>query len=390
VSRRIFVVVERRADYSRYRPILERMRADPAFEIHLVVTGICLLARHGRDVDHIRADGMPVAAEIPMFDEDAEDTPAEMVRALARFLGPVTDELERARPDLVLSGFDIGANLAVTIAAAHMNIPVAHIQGGEVTGSIDESIRHAMTKFAHLHFPATERARERLLRMGEAAEHIFVIGCPSLDVLLETPDIPTAVLGRELGIDFSRPVVLMIQHPVTTEPGLAAGQIRATLDAVKAVGEQAVVMLPNNDAGHAAIVDAVRRAGLKWFPSLPTPTFVNLFRRASVLVGNSSAGIHETASLRIPTVNVGSRQQGRERAANVIDVPHDRAAIETALRTALYDSAWRARLPTLENPYGDGTASRRIVEILRTVPLDGLVQKRFRDDPFLVPIGAGE
>ncbi len=170
--RKIFVVVERRADYSRYKPILEKLREDPFFEIHLVVTGICLLEEHGNDVNYIEADKFKISARIPMFDEVKQDSGAGMIKAMARVMGGLVDELEKAKPDLVLSGFDIGGNFAVTIAAAHMNIPVAHIQGGEVTGSIDESIRHAMSKFSHIHFPATEDAKKRLIRLGEDPNNI--------------------------------------------------------------------------------------------------------------------------------------------------------------------------------------------------------------------------
>ena len=163
--RNIFVVVERRADYSRYKPILEKMAKDPFFKIHLVVTGICLLDIHGNDVNYIKDDGFHINAKLEMFKQNRPDTGGEMVRSMARVMAVLVDELEKAKPDLVLSGFDIGANMAVTIAAAHMNIPVAHIQGGEITGSIDESIRHAMTKFSHIHFPATAHSRDRLIRI---------------------------------------------------------------------------------------------------------------------------------------------------------------------------------------------------------------------------------
>lgn len=163
--KKVFVVVERRADYSRYKPILEKMVKDPFFEIYLVVTGICLLEEHGSDINYIEEDGFVISARVPMFNEKRPDTGAEMVRSMARVLTGLTDELEKSKPDLVLSGFDIGGNFAVTIAAAHMNIPVLHIQGGEVTGSIDESIRHAMSKFSHIHLPATEDAKDRLIRM---------------------------------------------------------------------------------------------------------------------------------------------------------------------------------------------------------------------------------
>ena len=185
--RKVFVVVERRADYSRYKPILQKLKEDLFFEIYLVVTGICLLETHGKDVNYIRDDGFEINAEIPMFVQNGEDTGAEMVRSMSRVMFHLVNELEQVKPDIVLSGFDIGANFAVTVAAAHMNIPIAHIQGGEVTGSIDESLRHAMSKFAHIHFPATDLSKQRLIRMGEKPESIFVVGCPSIDVLVNTP-----------------------------------------------------------------------------------------------------------------------------------------------------------------------------------------------------------
>ena len=161
-KRKIFIVIERRADYSRYRPILEIMKADSFFDIYLVVTGICLLDIHGKDVNYIKNDGFEINAQLKMFKADRPDTGGEMVRSMARVMSSLVDELEKAKPDIVLSGFDIGANMAITIAAAHMNIPVAHIQGGEVTGSIDESIRHAMSKFSHIHFTALDMGHRNI------------------------------------------------------------------------------------------------------------------------------------------------------------------------------------------------------------------------------------
>lgn len=377
--RRIFIVVERRADYSRFRPILQEMKKDPFFEIYLVVTGICLLETHGKDINYITEDGFEINAQIPMFVEGSEDTGAEMVRSLSRVMKGLVDELEIAMPDLVLSGFDIGANLAVTIAAAHMNIPVAHIQGGEVTGSIDESIRHAMSKFAHIHFPATELSKERLIKMGERPDSIFVVGCPSIDVLLDTPVIPRKEIEDKLSIDLSKPTLLMIQHPVTTESLSSFDQISETIDAISESKVNSIVALPNNDAGHSKIIEKIKSSGLRWYPSLPTDIFVNLYRNVSALIGNSSSGIHETPTLRIPTINIGTRQQGRERAPNVIDVGYNKTEIVGAIKKAVFDEQFRNFVKTLDNPYGDGHSARRIVEILRTIKLDGIVQKMFYD-----------
>lgn len=375
--RKVFVVIERRADYSRYKPILEKMVRDPFFKIYLVVTGICLLEEHGSDINYIEQDGFKISARVPMFKNERADTGAEMVRAFANVLWGLVDELEKARPDFVLSGFDIGANMAVTIAAAHMNIPVLHIQGGEVTGSIDESIRHAMSKFSHIHLPATEDAKNRLIRMGEDPANIYVVGCPSIDVLINTPYIAKEELQKEFNIDFSKPFIIMIQHPVTTEVGSSLDQIRETIHAVKELGVQCITLLPNNDAGYSKIIDEIKQSGLKWYPSLPTDKFINLYRNAWALVGNSSSGIHETPTFRIPAVNIGNRQMGRERAANVIDVPNEKSAIKRAIEKALYDKEFREFVSTIVNPYGTGDSADRIIEVMKNVSLENIVQKRF-------------
>jgi GDP/UDP-N,N'-diacetylbacillosamine 2-epimerase (hydrolysing) len=377
--RTIAIVTERRADYSRYKPILELIRKDPELDYKLIVTGISLLAEHGNDIDVIKRDGFDIEAILPMFGEGAPDTGAEMVRAMGRVLPALADLFERLRPDLILSGFDIGANFAATVAGAHMNIPVAHIQGGEITGSIDESLRHAMSKFAHLHFPATEESKRRLIRMGEDPDHIFVVGCPSLDVVLAAPIMSKEAVYAAHELDEARPYVVILQHPVTTEVEQAGRQMAQTLAAVRDLNLQGILIYPNNDAGARRIITEINKSGIKIVRSLPADGFVNLVRYAAALVGNSSSGIHETASLGVPTVNIGSRQQGRERGPNVLDVDNDRLEILEALKTALHDDAFKAVVGRRINPYGDGRAAARIVHVLKTVSLDNLIQKRFYD-----------
>ena len=375
---KVFVVIERRADYSRFKPILSVMKRDPFFEIHLVVTGICLLENHGNDVNYIEQDGFEIDAKIPMFLEGKPDSNQEMVKSTARFMELIADELGKVKPDLVLSGFDIGGNFAVTVAAAHMNIHVAHIQGGEVTGSIDEALRHAMTKFSHIHFPATEDAKNRIIRLGENPRDVYVVGCPSIDVLVDTPTYPAEELEKEFDLDFSKPWVLMIQHPVTTESKDSLSQIKETIKALKAKGVQALVLLPNNDAGYSQIVNEIKASGLKWYPSLSAIKFVNLYRNAWALIGNSSSGIHETPTLGIPAINIGNRQIGRERAGNVIDVPCDAEAIEAALEKALFDKDFRAMVKEIKNPYGEGNSADEIVRILKEIDLNEIsLQKIF-------------
>jgi UDP-N-acetylglucosamine 2-epimerase (non-hydrolysing)/GDP/UDP-N,N'-diacetylbacillosamine 2-epimerase (hydrolysing) len=359
------------------RPILKELYNNSFFEIYLVVTGVCLLDIHGKDIDYIREDGFVINAEVLMFEEKARNTNASMVRALAKVLDGITTVIENFQPDLVLTGFDIGANLATTIAAAHMNIPVAHIQGGEVTGTIDESIRHAMSKFAHIHFPATEDARNRLIRLGENPEYIFNVGCPSIDTIVQTPEIDKKNLEKKFNIDFSQPSILLIQHPVTTESDASRSQILTTIEAIKEMGIQALVALPNNDAGSSEIIDEIKSSGLSWYPSLSTDEFVNIYRNIGAIVGNSSSGIHESSTFGIPAVNIGTRQQGRERAQNVIDVGYDKKSIKAGIQQALFDVEYRKSVQNIINPYGDGKSAKRIVELLKTVKLSGIVQKRF-------------
>ena len=374
---KILTLVERRADYSRMRPILKELYNNSFFEIYLVVTGVCLLDMHGKDVDYIKEDGFLINAEVPMFEEKGRNTNASMVRALSKVLDGIVTEIENFQPDLVLTGFDIGANLATTIAAAHMNIPVAHIQGGEVTGTIDESIRHAMSKFAHIHFPATEDARDRLIRLGENPEYIFNVGCPSIDTIVQTPKIDKKSLEKKFNIDFSQPSILLIQHPVTTESDASRSQILTTIEAIKELDIQALVALPNNDAGSSEIIDEIKKSGLSWYPSLSTDEFVNVYRNIGAIVGNSSSGIHESSTFGIPAVNIGTRQQDRERAQNVIDVGYDKESIKAGIEQALFDVEYRKSVENITNPYGDGKSAKRIVELLKTVNLSGIVQKRF-------------
>jgi UDP-N-acetylglucosamine 2-epimerase (non-hydrolysing)/GDP/UDP-N,N'-diacetylbacillosamine 2-epimerase (hydrolysing) len=377
--RKIAIVTERRADYSRFRPILRLIKERKDLEYALIVTGIHLVPEHGMDIRRVETDGHAIAAVLHMFRENAPDTGAEMARAMGRAAIQLADEFERIGPDLVLSGFDIGANFAATYVAAHMNIPVAHIQGGEVSGSIDESIRHAMSKFAHIHFPATQRSAERLIRMGEDPRNIYVVGCPSLDEILQTPWVGDAEVAGQFGLDLGQPVLLLIQHPVTTEDARAGEQIALTLQALRNVNAQTIALLPNNDAGSRQIIEGLKGSRIQVHPSLPATLFINLYRRVSAIVGNSSSGIHEAASLKVPTVNIGSRQQGRERPGSVLDVPHDALAIEEAIRKAIYDEAFRDKVRACVNPYGDGRAAERIVDILARISLEGLVQKKFHD-----------
>jgi UDP-hydrolysing UDP-N-acetyl-D-glucosamine 2-epimerase len=380
--RRVAVVTGTRAEYGILRPVLRELGAAPGTLPLVVAAGMHLLPEFGLTVRDIERDGFEVAARVHMGTQG--DDPAAMATALGMGIAGMSGALQALRLDIVLVVGDRGEPFAATVAAAHLNIPVAHLHGGECTtgGNIDESLRWAITRFAHLHLAATALSAARLVESGEEPWRVTVVGAPGLDAVLGEPPLPDGELGASLAVDLNLPVLVVVQHPVTTQAAAAAGQLRETLEAVAGTGYQAVIVYPNADAGGRAMIEVLE--GFRSNPrfrlhrSLPHRAFLSLLRRAAALVGNSSCGIIEAPSLGLPAVNVGIRQEGRERGANVIDVDHDRGAIAAAIRRAVTDQDFRRRVARSPNPYGDGRAARRIVARLGAVALDErLIQKRF-------------
>ena len=367
---KIFIITERRADYSRFKPILELIQQDKDLEYNLAVTGAHLVETMGLTKNEIFNDGFKIDYEIEMFRKD-EDSGASMVRAFATVAEKVTYCLEDSKPDLILSGFDIGANLAVTIAGAHMNIPVAHIQGGEVTGTIDESIRHAMTKFSHFHFASNQDAVERLIKLGERKDTIFNVGCPSIDAILKIKNNTTILKKYNLKRDN---YFILLQHPVTSEINNSKSQIKITLEAIKYSKINVLIILPNNDAGFSEIIKELKSSKIQYVESLNLEEYINLLKNSSGLIGNSSSGIHETSTFNVPTINIGTRQNGRLRPDNVIDVDHDKNQIIKAIEKCIKIKRDKIKF---NNPYGDGKSTERIISIIKKLDLSNkIIQKQ--------------
>jgi UDP-N-acetylglucosamine 2-epimerase (non-hydrolysing)/GDP/UDP-N,N'-diacetylbacillosamine 2-epimerase (hydrolysing) len=353
---------------------MQLMKKDPFFDYKLIVTG------KDSDIEFIKKDGFKIASFIPMYKKDTPDSGAEMTRGYSRVMAGLADSFEKLKPDLIFSGFDIGANLCAAIVGAHMNIPVAHLMGGEVTGSIDESIRHAMSKFSHIHFPATKESARRLTKMGEDSRFIFIVGCPAIDALLQAPVMEKNEIAKILKIDPQKPYALVIQHSVTTEADLSGTQVEKTLQAVKEMGIQAVGIYPNNDAGTNKIVSAIRNSNIRFVKNLSPEVFSNVLRNCEVLVGNSSSGIREAATFHIPVVNIGTRQQGRERSKNVIDAGYNKEEVKKAIKKAVYDKNFKKIVQKAKNPYGDGHSAARIIKILKELNIKKIpLQKQFID-----------
>lgn len=379
--RRICVVVGSRANYGSIKTAMRAIDRHPALELQVVVGASALLDRYGSAVSLIEKDGFTPRARVHMLIEG--ETPMTMAKSTGLGLLELPNVFDNLQPDFVLTVGDRFETMATTLAAAYMNLPIAHTMGGEVSGTIDESIRHAVTKFAHVHFPASNEARDRIVRLGERPEDVHMVGCPRVDLVMEmlaSPDdgADGYLFDKGVGakLDLSEPFVLVSQHPVTTEYGEGEKQITATLMAVREIGLQAIVLWPNADAGSDDVARGIRKwrereldANMHFFKNLPAATYARLMKKTACLVGNSSSGIREGAFIGTPVVNVGSRQDMRERGSNVIEVSHDATDIADAMRKQI------AHGPYASEPiYGDGKAGERIAELLSTVRVN--VQKR--------------
>ena len=372
-KRKILFVTERRADYSRLGPIMRGVHKSKRLTLQLVVTGTHLLKAYGNTSALIRKEGFHIDASIRVLHESDADDGASMARAFGMYVQKLTDVVERLKPDVIFCGFDLDAHLAAAIVGMHLNIPVAHIQGGERSGTIDEVLRHATTKFAHMHFVATRESRERVIRLGEDPGYVFLVGSPSLDTIKHISYPPRAAIFKKYGLDPKKKLIVFSQHPVTTELSRVTRDIdesiRAIRGAAKMHGADVLAIYSNNDAGGKRIVSKLNKSGFVVYPHIAYEDYLRLLKHADVLVGNSSTGIHEAPSFSLPTVNIGSRQRYRERGANVIDAPNNSAAIGKAVTKALTDRAFRARVKRGKNPYDHGDTAKKVVNILERVKL---------------------
>lgn len=378
-GRHIAIVTGSRGEYGYIRPILRDIEKRDDTDYSLVVTNLHLLSDFGYSLKEIEGDGFKVSEKIYMALDGY--TPASMAKSLGIFMLGVTDSLIRLKPDIVLLAGDRGEQLMAAVAAAHMNIPVAHIQAGELSGNIDGMTRHAIARYAHIHFAANEDAAERLRKSGEEDFRIFLTGAPQLDEMVNGDYASRDDLAGTYGLRLGEPLILFVQHPVTEEYGQTARDVQETLEAVCGLRHQTVIVFPNNDAGSEEarrVVERYHRPFIRMERNLPRRDYLGLMRIASVMVGNSSSGLIEAPVFDLPAVNVGTRQRGRCRGPNVIDAPSDRSAIRVAIQEAMSDE-FRARMRDDRDgcPYlGDGKVSKRIVDILASIEIDERLIKK--------------
>lgn len=376
-KRRVCVVVNSRANYGRVKSFMMAARESEFLELQVVVGASAVLYRFGNVKEIIERDGFQIDAEMYSVVEGNEPVAMSMSAGLAGI--ELSGILKALSPDVVVVIADRYEQIATAVTSSFMNIPVAHLQGGELTGSIDDSVRHAISKLAHIHFPATEKAGQRLINMGEQPDSVFVIGCPAMDLVMASEGRPSPqALQTGVGshLDLDRPYIVVVQHPVTTEYLDAYSQVTETLSAVTRISRELNVQVawlwPNVDAGSDSISKRLREfresgdsEGFHFFRNFSPEDYIRVIREAVCIVGNSSSGIREASFLGLPSVNVGSRQARRERATNVLDVNPSAAEIETAIRSHLKHGRFEP-----SKLYGEGQAGKRLADVLERIDLN--------------------
>lgn len=383
----IGVVTVARSDYGYYLPILRRIQAEPDLQLCLIVSGMHLSPEFGLTVKAIVEDGFEIAERVEML--VSADTPSGIAKSIGLGVISFAQVFARRHLDLLLLLGDRFEMLAAAVAMLPFALPMAHIAGGEASeGVIDEAIRHSLTKMSHLHFVSTSYYRKRVIQMGEEPWRVIVSGAPSLDNLREVPLLTFEETERRMGFPMNSAPLLVTFHPVTLEYQNTAEHVTELLAALEAANFSVIFTYPNADTQGRLISQEIDRyvsthEAAHVMTNLGTQTYFSLMKYARAMVGNSSSGIIETASFELPVVNVGKRQRGRVHGRNVIDVPCERSAVLSAIRRAT-DPEFRRSLVGMQNPYGDGRAAERIVQMLHQTPLDrNILLKRFYDGPLM-------
>ncbi|PKL58926.1 MAG: UDP-N-acetylglucosamine 2-epimerase (hydrolyzing) [Methanomicrobiales archaeon HGW-Methanomicrobiales-2] len=377
MKRKIAYITGTRADYGLMRSVLHQIHDSRSLSLDIIVTGMHLMDEFGMTIEEIQNDGFNCHIIDVQHVNDAKESVALFI---GEFIQRLTPLIRIINPDIILILGDRGEMLAGAIVGAYLSVPVAHIHGGEVTSTVDDLARHAITKLSHIHFPATEKSAERIIRMGEDPSRVFVVGAPGLDQILHEPLLEPEDLEKRYCLNFSDRVLLVVQHPVTLEVNQASEQMRETLEAVSLLQYQTVVVYPNADAGGRAMIEVIKEYEhlpyIRTYKNIPHKDYLSLMRYSSVLIGNSSSGIIEAPSFGIPTINIGSRQKGRQRGDNVVDVDYNREAIASTINYVLNDENYINKINLKKNPYGDGNAGKRITTILSGISVNSqLLQK---------------
>ena len=368
--RKIAIIAGSRGEYGYYRPIIQEIMQRPTLDYGIVATNMHLLEQFGNSIDEIKKDGFKIDATV--YNTFDGYNPTTMTKSLAIFMLQLPEILQSMNADAILIAGDRGEQLQAAIVGAHLYLPVAHIQAGELSGNIDGVTRHAIARFAHIHFAANKDAEERLLKSGEQAFRVHMVGAPQLDEITSSFFTPKEELYKKLKLREDKPIFILAQHAVTEEFAQAKSQMIATINALSSFDAQVVVILSNSDAGSLEIRKAIqteRLPNMFIYSNLPRVDYLGLMNVAKVIVGNSSSGLLEAPSFKLPAVNIGLRQKGRIFGENVICCNHEGEEIVSAITKAT-SPEFRESLESMVNPYGEGNSARRIVDILEKMEIN--------------------
>ena len=385
MSRKICIVTGTRAEYGCLRWVMEGIRQSPALELQIIATGMHLSPEFGLTYREIEHDGFTIDRKVEML--LSSDTPTGLAKSMGLGLIGFGDALQQLQPDLMLVLGDRFEIFSAAAAAMVARTPIAHLHGGESTeGAIDEAIRHSITKMSHLHFVAAEEYRKRVIQLGEHPERVFLVGGLGIDNIRKLTLLDRPTLEASLGFMLGRRNLLVTYHPVTLEHATSCMQMAELLAALETLEDTHLIFtMPNADTDGRVLMDMVEQfvaehANASAYTSLGQMRYLSCLRHVDGVVGNSSSGLAEAPSFRKGTINIGDRQRGRLKAASVIDCSPDRQSIGTALQR-LYSPAFQATLDAVRNPYGEGGASEKVVQVLQDYPLESILKKSFHDLP---------
>ena len=374
-ARLILGVTGIRSDYDIMSSVFRAIKSHPNLELRLIATGAHLSEEYGNTIDDIYNDGFEIEEKIESL--ISGDALSSRVKGLGVQLQGLVQSVDRIKPDFLLVLGDREESITTALVGAYMNIPVAHLCGGDrAIGNVDDQVRHAVTKLAHLHFVTNNESATRVAKMGEQAFRIFNVGNPGLDRLVEIPFLNSKQLSISLDfeIEDNEPLILLIQHAISSETKEAYKQMRETLEAIQDLKIKTILTYPNSDAGGQQMIRAIKEFDSLPFlhiaKNIPRLEFINLMRRASCMIGNSSAGILEAPILKLPVINIGNRQRGRLHSENVEFVSHNKLEIIFAIKKAIYNQTYRDIVSRCSNPYGDGKSSKRIADILSSIAIE--------------------
>lgn len=368
--KKILIIAGSRGEYGYFRPIIKEIEKTKNFDYETVVCNMHVLDTFGSSIEEIKKDNVKIGAVVHNTLDGYNRL--TMTKSLGIFMMELPAIIERTKPDFILTAGDRGEQFMAAIVGAHMYIPVAHIQAGELSGNIDGAVRHAITKLAHIHLCSNEDAAQRVRKMGEEAFRVFNVGAPQLDELIAGSILSEEETRKKYGIKKDKPSILLVQHSITEEFDQAEKQMTETMKAIADTGYQTIIVLNNSDAGSKIMRSVVfkhRTSKMKIFENMPRADYAGIMNAVSVLVGNSSSGIIEASLFKLPVVNIGNRQSGRMHSTNVINVSHDSAKIKSAIQKAI-SPVFEKQAAKAVSLYGDGKSAKRILDILAKIKID--------------------